>query len=296
MNFLNLQKSLEFVNCRELVHKNQYYKLISDGGMEHNYRLLIHQLQKGSLLIPLGKTVYQTLNEKILKTSSSLSSSSPQNSSHNFKIFQKLFENSSEKLSKDLKEAAVASMAFFVPTDHAFESSLRRDQIDSLLADHLCAYKLLAHNIVYEEICPHQLLKYAGEHSSSAQRANFIAVNEEASSSLFFNGQVVDLARSSVSPAADGIIYRLATLKLNGVVDSLYDVVNVFKKEFPAGFIAALNPNWLEVIKSESTNATLLMPFEKDAFGVENNKTSSSSTAAGGRQHPKLKDHTGLCK
>ena len=119
-----------------------------------------------------------------------------------------------------------------MPTDRAFESSLRRDQIDSLLADKMCGYKLLAHNIVYEEICPNQLIKYASEYSSTAQRANFIAVNEEASSSLFFNGQIVDLTRSNVNTASDGIIYRLSSLKLNGIVDSLYDVVNVFKKVF----------------------------------------------------------------
>jgi hypothetical protein len=273
------------VNCRELINKNQYYKPINDG-TDHNFRLLIHQLQKGSLLIPLSKSVYQILNEKILKPTFSPASLNSNN--NDFKIFQKLFDQSNEKLSKDLKDVSASSIALFVPTDQAFNLSLRRDQIDSLISDKVCGYKFLTHNIVYEEICPNQLIKYASEYSSSLQRANFIAVNEESSSSLFFNGQIVDLSRSNVNTAADGIIYRLSTLKLNGIVDSLYDVVNGFKKEFPVSFLTSLNSNWLEIIKNASTNSTLLMPFEKDTFAIEN-KTSKEH-----HNYPKLKDNTNV--
>ena len=120
------------MNCRELINKNQYYKPINDG-TDHNYRLLIHQLQKGSLLIPLSKSVYQILNEKILKPT--FSPASLNSNSNDFKIFQKLFEQSNEKLSKDLKDVSASSIALFVPTDQAFNSSLRRDQIDSLISD-----------------------------------------------------------------------------------------------------------------------------------------------------------------
>ena len=263
--------------------KNQYYKRIHDG-TEHNYRLLIHQLQKGSLLVPLAKSVYQLLNDKILKPTPSPNNGLPNN---NFKIFQQLFENSNEKLIKDLKDSTAPSIVIFVPTDEAFETSLRRDQIDSLLADHTCAYNFIRHNIVYEEVCPNQLIKYASEYSSPVQRANFIAVNEAASNSLFFNGQIVNVSRSNTNTASDGIIYRLSTLKLSGVVDSLYDVVITFKKEFPASFITSLNSNWLDIIKSESTNSTLLMPFDKETFSVESNKTAKETY-----NYPKLKDNT----
>jgi hypothetical protein len=234
----------------------------------------------------LSKSVYQILNEKILKPT--VSPSSLNSNSNNFKIFQKIFEKSKEKLSKDLKDISASSVALFLPTDKAFETSLRRDQIDSLISDNVCGYKFLTHNIVYEEICPNQLIKYASEYSSTLQRANFIAVNEESGSSLFFNGQIVDLSRSNVNTAADGIIYRLSSLKLNGIVDSLYDVVSVFKKEFPVSFLTSLNSNWLDIIKNTSTNSTLLMPFEKETFAMEN-KTS--------KEHPnysKLKDNTNL--
>jgi hypothetical protein len=248
---------MEFVNCKEIVYKNQYHKLVYDGsGTDtYNYRLLIHKLQTGSIITPLTKTVYQILNEKILK---------PTLAKNNFKIFQKLFAQSQDKLTADLnKQLKTATITLFVPTDDAFKSSLRNEQIESLIADKACAYKFLFHNIVYEEICPTQLIKYGAEYSSSSQRANFIAVNENSNNFLYFNGQIVNLSKSSINTAANGMIYRLSTLNLNGIVDFLYDSVIGFKKKFPSSFINALGPNWLDIIKTENNNSTLFFPLEE---------------------------------
>jgi hypothetical protein len=249
---------MEFVNCKEIVFKNQYHKPVYDGSGSdsYNYRLLIHKLQASSIITPLTKTVYQILNEKILK---------PNLTKNNFKIFQKLFAQSQDKLTVDLnkQQLKTATITLFVPTDDAFKSSLRNEQIESLIADKACGYKFLLHNIVNEEICPTQLIKHGVEYSSSNQRANFIAVNENSNNFLYFNGQIVNLSKSSINTAANGMIYRLSTLNLNGIVDFLYDSVIGFKKKFPPSFINALSPNWLDTIKTENNNSTLFFPLEE---------------------------------
>lgn len=255
------------------MHKNQYYKEVIDGS-DYNYRLLFHKLQPGSLLIPYTKSVYQLLLEKVLKPALNFNS--------NYKIFQKIFSQSNDQLVKDLS-TATTPITIFIPTDHAFKS-LRQDQIDSLIADKKCGYKFLTHNIVYEEICPNQLIKYNSEYSSQAQRANFIAVTESGSSILYFNGQVVNLSKTNINTAYNGIIYRLSTLKLTGVVDFLYDIVNGFKKKFPSNFINSLYPNWMDVIKNEGTNSTLFMPFDDNKTLnnsiIQNEKIELTSTDA----------------
>jgi uncharacterized surface protein with fasciclin (FAS1) repeats len=248
---------MEFVNCKEVVLKNQYHKHVQDGsGADpYNYRLLIHKLQTGSIVTPLTKTVFQILNEKILK---------PTLVKNNFKIFQKMFAQSQDRLTADLnKQLKTSAITLFVPTDDAFKSSLRNDQIESLVADKSCGYKFLFHNIVYEEVCPTQLIKYGAEYSSNNQRANFIAVNENSNNFMYFNGQIVNLSKSSINTAANGMIYRLSSLNLNGVVDFLYDNVVSFKKRIPSNFLAALSSNWLDVVKTESNNSTLFFPLEE---------------------------------
>ena len=237
--------------------KNRYYKPVQDGsGNDHyNYRLLIHKLQTGSIITPLTKTVYQILNEKILK---------PTLVKNNFKIYQKIFAQSQDKLSSELnKQHKTSAITLFVPTDEAFKTSLRSEQIESLIADKVCGYKFLMHNIIFEEVCPTQLIKYGAEHSSTSQRANFIAVNENQNNMLYFNGQIVNLSKSSINTAANGMIYRLSSLNLNGMVDFLYDIVIGFKKKFPSNFVNALNPNWMDIIKSENNNSTLFLPLEE---------------------------------
>lgn len=269
--FTCFKKSMEFVNCKEILVKNHYYQSVLDGS-DHNYRLLIHKLQTSSIITPLTKTVFQILNEKILKSTLA---------KNNFKIYQRLFEASRDKLTADLnnkpasffslssttssapRTSLSSSINIFVPTDEAFRASLRPEQIESLVADKTCGYKFLFHNIVFEEICPTQLIKYGAEYSSPNQRANFIAVNEKNSNLLYFNGQIVNLSKSSVNTASNGMIYRLSTLNLNGVVDFLYDIVAGYKKKIPANFINALNSNWMDVIKNETNDSTLFLPIEE---------------------------------
>jgi uncharacterized surface protein with fasciclin (FAS1) repeats len=95
---------------------------------------------------------------------------------------------------KDLNKMKT-SVSVFVPTDSAFKQ-LRSDQVESLWSDKSCAYKFVAQNIVNEEICPSQLIKYDDAYSSKAQKADFIAVNENGSTSLYFNGQKLNLAKT----------------------------------------------------------------------------------------------------
>ena len=269
------------MNCREIRTPNQYYKSVSES--EHHYRLLIHKLQPGSLLVPSTKSVYQVLCEKFLKTPSSADKSSNNNNVNSFKIYAQIFAQAgNDKLARELHNSP-QPLSVFVPTDAAFRASLRADQIEALASDPACAYKLVKHNIVNEEICPSQLVKYNAEYSSYAQRANFLAVSENATSMLYFNGQLVNVATKT--SAINGVVYKLDSLKVSGVVEFLYDLVASFKKKFAADFVAALQPNWLELVRNASPNTTLFMPFEDRQHALIDNRTiaiehNSSSTTS----------------
>lgn len=211
----------------------------------------MHKLQENSILTTSVKSIHQVITEKIIK---------PTN--NNFKIFKKLYTHLSESIIKDLN-SFTSPITLFIPYDYAFTKSLRQDQIDALVSDAKCANKFIMNNIVYEEACPSQLLKYGADYSSNIQRANFIFYSENSSNTmLYFNGQIVNIGKSNVNSATNGMIYRLSTLKLTGIVDFLYDLVVTFKKKFSPSFINSLNSNWLEIIKNESANTTLFMPFE----------------------------------
>lgn len=61
-------------------------------------------------------------------------------------------------------------------------------------------------------------------------------------------------------------LYRLLTLELSGVVDFLYDIVIGFRKKFAQQFIESLESNWSDVLRNESKNVTLFMPFEMSSL------------------------------
>jgi uncharacterized surface protein with fasciclin (FAS1) repeats len=237
------------VNCREILIKNQYHKKIGADNGSHDYRLLIHKLEDNSLLKPSQKTVYQLLVENIFRGSSLVNS---------YKIFQKMFYKSSDLLIKDLNKVKT-SVTLFVPCDSAFRH-LRASQLEALWSDKTCAHKFIAHNLLNEEVCPGQIIKYAADYSSRFQKADFLAVSENLTNTLYFNGQKLNLSKSYT--ASNGFIYRLATVKLSGVVDFLHDLVSAFRKKFSPLFIQSLETPWLDIVRNESNNVTLFMPFD----------------------------------
>lgn len=123
-----------------------------------------------------------------------------------FSTFAKVFAKCRDLVEKELNKPSKssASLTVFMPTDAAFKS-LRRDQIESLWADRTCAFKFVMQNIVSEEICPAQLVKYGAEYSSRTQKADLIAVGDENdTTNLYFNGQKVNTAKSY--PASNGSV------------------------------------------------------------------------------------------
>ena len=58
------------------------------------------------------------------------------------------------------------------------------------------------------------------------------------------------------------VVYRLSSIALSGVVDFLYDIVIGFRHRFAPQFIESLDSNWLDVLRNDSRNVTLFMPFE----------------------------------
>jgi hypothetical protein len=234
----------------------------------------VHKLQKGSFLGPIVKTVYQVLNEKILKLS-------VDDANNIYKHYQSVFARVGEQVSKELS-SATTPITLFVPIDNAFKS-LRPDQISALVADERCAYKFITYNIVYEEVCPNQLAKYNSDYASTSQQASFVSVSENSSNTvIYFNGQIVHIPKYGISMAANGAIYRLSTIRLSGVIDFLYDVVQSFKKKIATSFLNGVGANWLDVIKSESTDTTLLLPFEEKHTTPINPVSSAAASATVG--------------
>lgn len=194
------------MNCHEISLKNQYHKKISDSD-EHDYQLLIHQLQPNSVLIPKAKTVLQMVREKLLFAPNKLNST-PTGSELHFSTFARIFAKCHDLVEKELSKPtrSATTMTVFMPTDLAFRS-LRRDQIESLSADRMCAFKFVMQNIVFEEVCPEQLIRYNTEYSSRLQKADFIAVTDENDTQLYFNGQKV--STSKVYFGSNGFVFYL---------------------------------------------------------------------------------------
>lgn len=254
------------MNCREIVVKNQYHKKINASSFDHDYRLLIHKLEDDSLLRPNHRTIYQLLFENLFKT----------NWSNNyFQIFKKIFLKTSDLLMKDLNKSK-SSITLFVPTDAAFKS-LRANQIESLWSDKMCAYKFVSHNMLNEEVCPLHIGKYATEYSSRSTKAELIVVSENSTTdNVYFNAQKLNLSKWYT--ASNGFIYRMSTLKLNGIVDFMYDLVNAFRRKFYQPFVNSLEPDWLDIIRNESNNTTLFLPFDSllNSYNSSSNYTVNS--------------------
>lgn len=251
------------MNCREISVKNQYYKKIEDES-EHNYRLLIHRLQPGSLLLSNYKTIIELLKEKIIE---STPSSSDQSS---FEIYKKILNKIGKETIMKYLSSDRSPVNLFIPTDKAFQNSLRQDQINSLVEDKKCSLAFLHHNTIYDEICPHQIVKYNTEYYSQSQHASLVVSSDSTSNQLLFNGQIVNLTNPNT--ASNGMIYKLSTVRLTGVVEFLYELVINFKKDFNNKFISSLKPTWLNIIRNNSIDSTLFIPFEVKYKTVKDNQ------------------------
>jgi hypothetical protein len=218
-----------------------------------------------SIIIPSSKTVYQALYDKILSPSS--------NKKQNFTIYQKIFVQNSQRLAHEINsvyQKQSSSINVFVPSDEAFSISLNKSQIDSLLNDQICGLKFVLYNMVFEEVCPTQLLRYRLNYSSIKQKAKFETLYENNSQTIYFNKQRVSLIRSNVHAASNGVIYRLSTLNLNGVVDFLNDIVIKHKNKLSSFFFNSLSSDWLDLVKIQSNNSTLILPVESGSSLLNN--------------------------
>jgi hypothetical protein len=242
------------VNCNKIINKNNYYKIQNEGLF--NYQLLIHELEAGSLLLPIVKTIHQLVDNYILHRSTE--------SKTNFKIFNQIYNKQSNNyLRKDLNVNNVESMpiTLFIPFDDAFyNSNLNINQIESIISDEKCCNHFLMANIRFkEETCPNKLMLIKDLVNSSfsfKKRTDGISFTD-----FIFNDQIVSSLRSDINMASNGMIFRLRTVKVKGIIEFLFDIVMNLKKRISTQFINSLEPNWMDILKTNSTNVTLFLPF-----------------------------------
>lgn len=245
------QKSLEFVNCRRLALRDRYYKPVNFDGA-HNYRFLIHKLEDNGLLALRTETAYQVLYGQLFNQSNV--------HNNNLKILQKILAKSSTQLLRDLNDDN-NPVTVFLPTDAAFKY-IRQDQIDSLIADQTCGYRFFRQYVVKDEICASQLFKYEAEYTSHVQEASFITMSDkDGKKQTFFNGQQV-AKEVGAYESSNGMFYFLNTLRINNMVDFMYDMVSYLKRRTGSVYFDHLMDNWRDVLLTESIKSTLLLPIE----------------------------------
>lgn len=243
-----------FVNCFEIVLPNNYYKEL-DG--QHEYQLIIHKLEEGSLLLPGKQTIFDKLENIILL------------STRTFKIFKEIFNKNSDLLFSEFSSFQNFK-TLFIPSDRTFQK-LTDGEIESIITDEKCSLNLVKKNLLKENVCPKQLYKnnadfetsqdFIVENLGTNQIATYkpwfrtITVNN--TKLLFFDNQQILLSKSSFT--ANGVIYAINNLNTENI--SLLDtIVESFMNKISPSFMRTLDKSWRQIIRDNSNNCTLLLP------------------------------------
>ncbi|CAF0822633.1 unnamed protein product [Brachionus calyciflorus] len=249
-----------FVNCKEIINYNNFFKKLSD---EHEYQLLIHKLEPGSILESKAETLFDILQLKILETT------------QNFKIFKEIFNTISPQMYKKLTSLD-SHKTVFIPTDRAFRN-FTKNEIESIIFDDKCSTSLISQNIIDEYICPSQYHKLNADYTISTEKLyeNFYlnqiytyfpqlkVISKNFTKILFFNNQLVHLTKSS--KAINGIVYGISDLNTYNL-NLLSKLVNQFDKKISPSFKQALNNDLITFIRDNGNNSLLLLPGLKYYF------------------------------
>lgn len=251
-----------------MISANNYFKKLDE---PYEYQLIIHKLEKGSLLIPQKDTIFDKLEHNILLTTST------------FKIFKEMFKKNSDLLFSELTSLEPFK-TLLIPSDQAFKK-LTHDEIESLIIDEKCSLKLFKRNLLEENVCPNQLYKYNLDFQTSREivvenlitnqigtyKPWFKTISINNSKFLLYNNQQIRLSKYSLN--LNGIIYAINNLNTEETGLLTQMVKHVFSKISPT-FISYLNPNWMEILRKNSNNCSLMVSGLK--FFLNNSNETNS--------------------